>query len=173
MINGPQIVETERLMLRPIELSDGDFVLALVNEPGWLRYIGDKGIRTLADAARYIEHGPQAMYRKFGFGLLVVTVRSSAERIGLCGLLQREWLKDVDLGFALLEQFHGQGYAYEAASALLLGAKRTHGLERVVAITSLDNAISGKLLEKLGFQLESEAPMGPDLSELKLYGRAL
>ena len=173
MTTSPQTLETERVILRPFVSADAPFVLALVNEPGWLRYIGDKGVRNLSDAARYIEEGPQAMYQKHGFGLLVVTACGTGEPIGMCGLLKRDWLEDVDIGFAFLSQVHGQGYAFEAAAAVLAHAKSVYGLARVIAITSPDNAQSGRLLAKLGFRLEQESASGPNGDALKVYGVSL
>jgi len=140
-----------------------------VNEPAWLRYIGDRGVRTLADAGDYILQGPVASYEQFGFGLYLTALRENGLPIGICGLLKRESLQDVDLGFALLEKFWGNGYAYESAAAVMAFAKSALGLNRLVAVTAPDNHSSVKVLEKLGFNFERMVRLSEDAAELKLF----
>lgn len=153
-VSQVRFLETERLILRHLEVTDSPFILELVNDPGWLRHIGDRGIRT-EDAARdYITEGPRAMYAQFGFGLYAVESRASGAAIGLCGLIKRDWLEDVDIGFAFLPAYRGLGYALEAAAATLAHARARLGLTRIVAIVSPDNADSVRLLERLGLRLE-------------------
>lgn len=145
-------MKTPRLVLRPLALDDAPFILRLVNEPSWLRYIGDKKVRSLEDARDYLAKGPIDMVARLGFGLLLVE-RDQAP-IGICGLIKRETLPDVDIGFAFLPEHWGQGYAGEAAAAVLADGAASFGLRRVVAITSLDNESSIRLLEKLGFRFD-------------------
>ena len=114
-----KILETERLILRRMEVEDAQFIFELVNEAAFIRNIGDKGVRTLEDARNYILNGPVASYAKFGFGLYLVTLRETGEAIGICGLLKRDSLEDVDVGFALLEKFRRRGFAYESAAAVM------------------------------------------------------
>src|SRR5438552_2883098 len=133
------VLETERLRLRWLSAEDAAFMLELVNDPAWLRFIGDRGVRTLEDARGYILNGPVAMYRRVGFGLYLVELKQSRTPIGICGLIKRAGLEDVDIGFAFLPAFCGQGYAYESASAMIAYAQDTLGLYRVVAITAPDN----------------------------------
>ena len=166
------IAETERLRVRWLDTSDSAFILELVNEPSWIQYIGDKGVNTLQDALRYIENGPVAMYKRAGFGLYMVELKEIGEPIGICGLIKRETLKDVDLGFAFLPTFWRKGYAFESAAAVISYGKRVLGLRRIVAILSRDNHRSSKLLEKLGFSFEGTVKLQPDHEELKLYGIA-
>ena len=161
--------ETGRLTLRRIGLDDDGFALALLNEPSFLLHIGDKGVRTREDARRYIADGPLASYERFGFGLWLVQRKDGGEAIGICGLLKREWLEDVDLGFALRPEFWGRGYAFEAASAVLACAREPLGLHRIVAVTSLDNAPSIQLLAKLGFRFERIARFTEGGPELRLF----
>lgn len=163
------ILETERLVLRHFRADDAPFVLELLNDPSWLRFIGDRGVRTLEDAARYIENGPVAMYRRVGFGLYLVEIKASGEPAGMCGLIKRESLPDVDLGFAFLPEFRAQGLAFESAAAVLDHGRRTHGIARVVAILSPDNDRSTRLLEKLGFRCEGLTRLAADAPELTLY----
>jgi ribosomal-protein-alanine N-acetyltransferase len=164
--------ETDRLILRRMVLADAEFILELVNEPAWLQFIGDKGVRTRDDAIRYISTGPIASYDRFGFGLYVVERKAGGVPIGICGLLKRESLDDVDLGFALLTRFHGNGFAYEAAVAALAHGTVAFGLDRIVAITAPDNHASIGLLERLGFAFERMLARTADGPERKLFAIA-
>jgi RimJ/RimL family protein N-acetyltransferase len=164
-----KVLETERLVLRWLEVRDAPFVLQLVNEPSWLQYIGDRGVRTLQDAEQYIQNGPVEMYGRLGFGLWLVALKVTMEPMGICGLIKRETLQDVDLGFAFLPRFWGRGYALESASATVAYGKARLGLSRIVAITSKSNHASGKLLDKLGFRFEHVVRLAADGEELNLY----
>ena len=163
------VTQTERLLLRWLDVRDSAFIFELVNEPSWLRYIGDKGVKTLQDAQRYIEDGPIEMYQRLGFGLYAVELKENGAPIGICGLIKRDALVDVDLGFAFLPRFWTKGYALESASAVMSYGRSALGLSRIVAIVSQDNHRSARLLEKLGFRLESSVSLQPDGDELKLY----
>jgi RimJ/RimL family protein N-acetyltransferase len=129
-------------------------MLEILNDPGWLRVIGDRGVRTLEDARAYSLGGPVALYERFGFGFYVVELKPGREPIGVCSLIKRDFLEAVDLGYALLPSYAGQGYASEAAAALIRYAARELGLQRLVAIVSQDNHRSARLLGKLGFHYE-------------------
>ncbi len=145
---------TARLRLRPLVAEDDAFILELLNEPAWHQFIGDRGVRTLDAARAYIGHGPVAMYARCGFGLLAVERQSDRMPLGICGLIQRDSLADIDLGFAFLARHWGQGYAYEAASVVLDHAHTTLGRKRIVALTALENPASIRLLGKLGFRFD-------------------
>ncbi len=166
------VTQTERLLLRRLDVRDSPFIFELVNEPSWLRYIGDKGVKTLQDAQRYIEDGPIEMYQRLGFGLYAVELKENGAPIGICGLIKRDALVDVDLGFAFLPRFWTKGYALESASAVMSYGRSALGLSRIVAIVSQDNHRSASLLKKLGFRLESSVSLQPDGDELKLYAAA-
>lgn len=153
------ITTTDRLRLRCFTTDDAPFILRLLNDEGWLRYIGDRQVRTLEDARRYLQQGPIAMHERHGFGLWLVERAADGAPIGMCGLIRRDTLPDVDIGFAFLPEFRGEGYAREAAAATLVHARRTLGLQRVVAIASPDNAPSLRLLERLGLRFERELTM--------------
>lgn len=155
------VIETERLILRPLTEDDAPFIFQLVNDPAWLRYIGDKGVRTLDDARRYLREGPIAMYATHGFGLELVIRKSDSAPIGLCGLIKRDALPDVDVGFAFTPESRGCGYASEAAAAVLAHGRTAFGLERIVAITSLDNFASMRVLEKVGMTFERVIEITP------------
>lgn len=160
---------TERLRLRRLTLEDASFILDLVNQPSWLENIGDKGVRDLDDARGYLGSGPLAMYEQHGFGLYCIERIADGVAMGLCGLIKRDTLDDVDIGYALLPQYWGQGFAREAAAATLAHAVRDFGLRRVVAITSPGNASSARLLESLGFRFERMLALSRD-DEVKLFG---
>lgn len=167
------ISQASRIELRWLDLSDAAFIVDLVNQPGWLRFIGDRGVHTLEDAAVFLQDGPFAMYQNFGFGHYMVQRREDNERLGLCGLIKRANLPDVDLGFAISAPFQGLGYANEAADAVIRYARETLELARLLAITNPDNEISGKLLTKLGFHEDGTVQMLPESIPLKRFMRTL
>ena len=165
-------LETERLTLRPLNWDDGAFILELVNEPAWHRYIGDRGIRTLEQAQTYVRDGPMRMLAQTGIGLLAVEITATREAIGICGLIKRDTLPDVDLGFAFLLRFTCLGYAREAAAATLAYGINVRRLQRIVAITVPENVRSIGLLVKIGFSYECEIQLRPDspVTQLWVYG---
>src|SRR5882672_9250334 len=134
-----KVLETSRLLLRHLSLDDAAFIHELVNDRDWLAYIGDRNVRTLEDARAYIESGPMEMVRRLGFGLHCVELKESGDAIGICGLIKRDALPDVDLGYALLSRFRGHGYVHEAARAVLAQARSEFGFSRVLAIVSPEN----------------------------------
>jgi RimJ/RimL family protein N-acetyltransferase len=162
--------ETDRLALRRLTPDDAEFVLGLLNDPSWLRFIGDRGVRTLDDARAYILKGPVASYERHGFGLFLTVRKEDGIPIGICGLLKRDTLPDADVGFAFLPQFWSKGYGFEAAAATLAYGRKAHGLKRIVAVTSPDNAGSIRVLEKLGLRYEKMIRLTPDAAEIKLFG---
>jgi len=164
-----KILETERLMLRQMRVEDAEFIFELVNEPAFIRNIGDKGVRTLDDARDYILSGPVASYAKFGFGLYVVVLKETGAAIGICGLLKRDSLEDVDIGFAFFERFRRKGFAYEAAAAVMEYGRNSLGLKRIVAITSPDNEASIRVLEKIGLQFEKMIRMPGSDEDTRLF----
>jgi RimJ/RimL family protein N-acetyltransferase len=161
--------ETERLVLRQLAPADDGFILALVNDPDFLRNIGDKGVRTLSDARDYIANGPAASYARYGFGLYLVARRADGAPLGICGLIKRDALDDVDLGFAFLPRFRSQGYAAEAAGAVIAQGRDEFGLARLAAITIPENAPSIRLLERLGFRFERMIRFSAEDPELRLF----
>jgi RimJ/RimL family protein N-acetyltransferase len=146
------VLETGRLRLRHLEAGDAQFIVTLLNDPDWLRFIGDRGVRSEEQAVAYIEHGPARSYAQHGFGLYLTELKAGGAAIGLCGLIKRDFLAHVDLGFAFLPHFRGVGYAFEAAAGVLHHADTMRGLRHIVAITALDNERSAQLLQKLSFR---------------------
>ena len=163
------VLETERLVLRNLHLGDAPFIFELVNDPAWLLHIGDKGVRSLDDAREYIRNGPMTMYAQHGFGLWAVELRDGGTPIGSCGLIKRESLDDVDIGFAFLPAFRAQGYAREAAAATLDHAQSALGLSRVVAIVSPANHASARLLERIGLRFERALRPAEDKDPVDLF----
>ena len=169
---GKQVIESERLSLHELsaeDSSDAAFIFRLLNEPSFLKNIGDRGVHSLEDAYGYLRLGPMASYFANGFGLYRMQVKASGETVGMCGLVKRAKLQDVDLGYALLPEFCGHGYAVEAAAAVLLDARARLQMGRIVAITDPRNAASVRVLEKLGFRYEKMVQLAPDAIELKLF----
>jgi RimJ/RimL family protein N-acetyltransferase len=160
-------LETGRLVLREFTAGDAEFVLRLLNEPAFLRYIGDRGVHTLDDARRYIADGPVAGKARHGFGLMVVERKSDGAALGMCGVLKRDALPDPDLGFSFFPEYWSQGYALESAQAVMRHAREALGLGRIVAITTPDNEPSIRLLGKLGFRFDRMLNLGGE--ELRLF----
>lgn len=168
-----RVLETERLVLRWFTPDDAAFIFELLNQLSWKRYIGDRGIDSIEAARHYIETVPLASYSRHGFGLFAVELKAENTLAGMCGLIKRDTLNDVDIGFAFLPPFEGQGLAYEAASALLTYSAIKIGLKRVLAIVSVDNERSVRLLERLGMRYEGIVRLSDDGEQLKLYAITL
>jgi RimJ/RimL family protein N-acetyltransferase len=167
-----KILYTERLVVRPLAETDAEFIFELVNEPGWLKNIGDKNVRTLDDARRYIANGPVASYSANGFGLCAVELKETGEAIGICGLIKRDSLSHPDIGFAFLERFWSRGFGVESARAVMDFAQNDLGLDRVLAITNPDNKGSIKVLGKIGLSFEKMIRMPGEEKEIKLFAWA-
>ncbi len=163
------VVRTHRLVLRRLGEADGAFILELLNEPSFIRNIGDKGVRSVADARRYIAEGPVASYLRHGFGLYLVVLTESGAPIGICGLLKRDALADPDVGFALLPHYRARGYALEAAAAVMSHGRTELGLRRIVAVTRPDNRPSIRVLEKLGLRFDRMVRVAEDSPEVELF----
>jgi RimJ/RimL family protein N-acetyltransferase len=170
-LQSASVIRTSRLDLRELNFGDAEFILELLNEPGFIRFIGDKGVRTLGDARDYIHQGPMDSYARNGFGLYAVCL-TDGTAIGICGLVKREGLNDPDVGFAFLSRYWSSGYAAESAAAVLVYARDTLHIKRVVAITSPDNWASIAVLEKIGLSFERMIRLVDLSPELKLFGSA-
>jgi RimJ/RimL family protein N-acetyltransferase len=163
-------LETPRLTLRRLQFYDAEFLVDLLNQPSFIANIGDRGVRNVEDAHRYLREGPMAMYDRFGFGLWHAALKDGVG-VGMCGLLKRDNLPDVDVGYAFLPQFWGQGLAYEAAAATLRHAAQKFGLPRVIGVVSEGNAGSIRVLEKLGMSFERMVSMREGEPPVRQYGR--
>lgn len=164
-----KILETERLLLRHLSVDDAAFMLELMNEPSYIRFIGDRKIRTLEGATVSITNGPIASYAKNGFGLYLVELKETGESIGICGLIKRDTLENVDIGYAFLPKFWLKGYAIESAMAVKDYARNVLGLKRMVGIADPENAGSIRVLEKIGMKFEKMIRLSEDDIDLKLF----
>jgi RimJ/RimL family protein N-acetyltransferase len=167
------VIETERLNLREMSGADAGFVLEVLNDPGFIRYVGDRGVRTIGDAERYIEERFAESYRRNGFGLWLVEAKGEGVPVGMCGLVTRKELNVVEVGYAFLPPFRGKGYAHEAAAATADYARRVLGLSRLYAIVNPDNHVSVRVLEKLGMKFERPVRLSGEESDVKLFAAEL
>ena len=163
------ILDTDRLALRLATLGDAAFILRLLNEPSFLRFIGDRKVRTITDAERYIGERLIASYERNGFGLWVVERRETPGPIGICGLVKRDTLPDADIGFAFLPEFWGRGYAFESAAGVKRYALDVLALPRLLAITNPDNVASIRIVEKLGLLFDHALSLPAGQAEVNLY----
>jgi len=164
-----EILESNRLFLRPFTLEDGGFIVELLNTDGWIRYIGERNIKTVAQAKNYLLNGPLKSYEANGFGLSLVELKTDRIPIGMCGLLKRDYLDYPDIGFAFLPNYMGKGYAYEIAKEVTRYALHGLQMEKILAITLPENISSIKLLEKIGFRHEKNFVAPDTQEELSLY----
>ena len=165
------MLETERLTLSPFSCRDSEFILELVNEPAFIRYIGDRHVRTLDDAMEYLRKGPIESYELNGFGLYLVGRKDDQAPLGMCGLVKREEFEYPDLGFAFLEKYWANGYAHESSLATIDHAANKLGMNRIIAIADTDNKRSIMLLHKLGFHFEHLVCMPGETKEISRYAR--
>ncbi len=163
------VIETERLNLREVTEADAAFVLELLNDPDFIRNVADRGVRTLEEARRYVAEKFVESYRRDGFGFWLVEPKETETPAGICGLVKRDTLPGVDVGYAFLPAFRSKGYASESASAVMSYARETLGLRRLYAIVNPDNAVSVRVLEKLGMRFERMVRLSDDEPEIKLF----
>jgi RimJ/RimL family protein N-acetyltransferase len=163
-------LDTERLTIRELTEEDAPFMLRLLNEPSYIRFIGDRGVRTVEEARAFLRDRLIAHYRRHGFGLFLVELREPRASVGICGLIRRDGLDDVDVGFAFLPEHWSKGYALESARAVMSFGEGVLGLARIVAIVTPENGPSIRLLEKLGLRFERMIDWPADGSRLALYG---
>jgi ribosomal-protein-alanine N-acetyltransferase len=168
--DGKVICKTERLILREMTEDDSTFINELLNTPKFIKYIGDRGVRSDEDARLFIRDRYRKSYEQHGYGLYAVDQKSSGTPVGICGLVRRDTLPAADLGFAFLPEYEGQGYGYESSMAVIKYARETFGFSELLAITSLNNVVSVGLLKKVGFELESviDTPEGERLNLFRL-----
>jgi len=163
------ILETERLRLRKFTLDDTDFIIRLLNSPGWLEFIGDRNVKTKKEAEAYLINGPMKSYEVNGYGLCMVEIKDHNTPIGMCGIINRANMEGQDIGFAFLTEYIGLGYGYEIASATLDYAMNELKLPRVLAITLPTNKPSIKLLEKIGLRFQKNFTFPDEIEELMLF----
>ncbi len=161
--------ETKRLIIKPTDKDDANFLLALLNSPKWLEYIGDRKVYNIGDAEKYIDERITPQQIKLGFGNYTIIRKSDHIKVGACGLYDREGLEGIDIGFAFLPEYEGNGYAFEAASRIMEAAKNDFGLRNINAITTKENISSQKLLEKLGLVFIKLMRLPDDETDLIYY----
>ncbi|QIY91711.1 GNAT family N-acetyltransferase [Chryseobacterium gallinarum] len=167
--NADKIYETERLIIRPMSLEDKELIFRLYNSPKFIQYIGDRNIKSVEDAANYIKNRFLPQFERLGFGNYLVMTKEGNEKIGGVGIFEREGLDIVDIGYSLLEEFEGKGYAYEAAQKVKSIGMEEFGLAKISAIISKDNLSSQKLIEKLGFVFKKYVTLPGENEELNYY----
>jgi RimJ/RimL family protein N-acetyltransferase len=163
------VVQTERLQIRRFSLADAAFIFELVNQPSFVEFIGDKDVKTLGDAQRYLEDGALNSYREHGFGPYLVAEADGAAPVGMCGLFKRDDLQIADLGFAFLDRYCKQGYAAEASLGIMRYAYEVLGLEELAAIVDPGNQRSIMLLDRLGFTFKTMYLMPDEDQFLRFY----
>lgn len=173
MIKAGKLYETQRLLIRPVNIEDGPFILELMNTPKWIQFIGDRHVKTVVEAKAYIIDKAFPQLEKYGHTNNVIIRREDNVKLGTCGLYHREDRKDPDIGFAFLPQFEGKGYAFEAAYRLIVAAKENYGLKELSAYTLEYNSTSRKLLERLGFALKGLGKIPNNDEDLLHYHREL
>ena len=162
-------LKSERLILSEFTKNDASFFYQLVNEPAWKQYIGDKNVHTILDAEKYLENNIIPSYQKFGFGFYVVMLKEDNTSIGMCGLIKRDWMDYVEIGFAFLAQYRGKGYAIESSIATKKYAKEKLAISQIAAITDIDNEKSGNLLNRLGLEFDKLISYPGENKKCKLY----
>jgi RimJ/RimL family protein N-acetyltransferase len=171
--NADWSLETARLVLRRVTLGDAGLMLAIWNDPAFIRHVGDRGIRTLADAQVALKDGAFQLYEDYGYGPYVMSLKKKDVQIGICGLFRRENLDDPDIGFAVLPDFCGSGFASEAAHAVVAHARDDLGIKCLTAIVSPENSASIGLIKKIGLTFDRGITMPGDDEEISLYSMRL
>lgn len=166
-----KILETERLILRQFTLDDSAFILELLNTPTWLQFIGDRNVHSIEDAENYLLNGSLKSYAENGFGFYAVVAKETRETIGMCGLIKRDTLPDIDIGFAFLPNLISKGYGFEIASTTLNYSLNVLKIKRIIAIVNPDNEKSIGLIKKIGMQFEEMIKFGDDGKELMLFAK--
>jgi RimJ/RimL family protein N-acetyltransferase len=172
-MNAQNPRETGRLRLQRLSLDDAGLMLAIWNDPAFIRYVGDRGIRTLDQARVTLEEGAFRLYSEYGYGPYRVALKADDTAVGICGLFRREGLDEPDIGFSTLPEHCGRGYAYEAACAVIEHARNDLGLPRLTAIVSPGNRPSVSLIRKLGFAFERMHRMVGDQDDVAIYTMSL
>lgn len=166
-------IETERLLLSRLSLDDAGLMLAIWNDPVFIRFVGDRGIRTFDDARLAMQEGVFRLYAEHGFGPYRMSLKSAGAAVGICGLFRRDGLADTDIGFSTLPQYCGRGYGFEAASAVVEHARIDVRLTRLTALVSPQNVASVRLIEKLGMMFEKMIRIPGDAADVRLYAMPL
>lgn len=163
------IIETERLLLKPMSTDDSQLIFELYNSPNFIRFIGDRNIKTVDDAENYIKNKFLPQIEKLGYGNYLISRKEDGKKIGSVGIFERDGLDVHDIGFSFLPEFEGKGYGYESASKLMEVGFKEFGLKKISAITTKENISSQKLIEKLGLKFQKMVSLPNDEEELRYY----
>lgn len=164
------VYETERLILKPTGIEDGEFIYTLLNSAGWLKYIGDRNVHSVDEAIEYIKNRMLPQYKKMGYGNFTLILKSNQSKIGTCGIYSRPGMKDVDIGFSMLPHYMKKGYGYEAAEKMMWLAQNIFGIEKITAITTKANIPSQNLIKKLGMKYVKDVKIEGDKEILMQFG---
>ena len=163
------ILASERLYIRKLTLNDAPFFFELVNDPDWIRFIGDRNVQTIDDAKDYLQNRIFKSYEDFGFGFYAAVLKSTHEVVGITGFVKRDELNDGDVGFAFLPKGRGKGYAFESTQALMNYGTNTFKFQKILAIANNDNERSHNLLKKLGFEFKKYVKLYDEEDEISLF----
>ncbi|MEJ6005863.1 GNAT family N-acetyltransferase [Paucibacter sp. AS339] len=163
------VLKTERLRLRWFAPGDEAFLLEQLQEETWKRNISDPGVTDLEAARVWMVEKLLVWHWPRGLGLWAVERASDGELMGMCGLLQRDYLPVPDIGYAFLPRYWGQGYAREAAQACRDYAHEVLGEPLLMASTATFNDDSGRLLEAIGMRHVDTRQLGENHELSKLY----
>ncbi|MFT6051416.1 MAG: ribosomal-protein-alanine N-acetyltransferase [Halioglobus sp.] len=162
-------LQTPRLIIEPLNTHDAAITMAILNDPDFIAYVGDRGVRSLEDAKSYIVDRLLPHYQEHGYGMTAVRRRDNGETIGMCGLVNRDSLNYIDIGYAFLPSARGEGFALEACQAVMEMGKKEVGLNELAAIISPQNKASQALAVKLGMVLDCMVRLEPGEDEICLY----
>ena len=163
------LITTDRLLINRITIDDAGFILELMNDKDWIKNIGDKGVRTIEDAQAYIQNRFLKTYIESNYGFYTMNLKNTLQIIGIVGLVDRKGIDNIDIGYGILPEFRGKGYAFEAAKAIYDYGYQELNLEKIVAIVNPDNLPSIKLLSKLGLEFEKMVRLPDEEIEILLY----
>ncbi len=164
---------TTRLTIKPTDISDAEFILELFNSPKWLEFIGDRRIYSVEDAKNYIKTKIRPQLERLGFSNYTIMLKNTQTKIGICGIYDREGLNAYDIGFALLANYEGNGYAFEATNKLMESASSIFNITEICSITTKNNFSSQKLLQKLGMKEQGLIILPDDNEELIYFKKTL
>lgn len=164
--------QTNRLIIRPTDETDAPFLVTLMNSPGWLQYIGDRQVYSKEGAVEYIRNRITPQFERLSYGSYTVLRKSDETKIGTCGLYDRDGINGIDIGYALLPDFQGNGYAFEAVDQLKILAFNQFGLTKIHAITNKENLSSQRLLKKIGLHFDSFVTLPHQAEEVMLFSLA-
>jgi RimJ/RimL family protein N-acetyltransferase len=168
ILGGSVAMETPRLILRDFRSDDLPAYAALCANDQVMRYLGGP---TSSEAARVEMLGISKFFAESGFGMLAVERKEDATFVGICGLSVETWYSDdLQIGWRLVPEYWGQGYATEAALAWRDLAFAT-SVPRLVSISDAPNTQSHRVMERIGMRFDHAAAfsIGDDTFDAFIY----